>query len=57
VMKFDGEGHVRMVFGRYRKPGDSVPPPHPARAACAIPTCCCSTGPPTSPSRPTAIST
>jgi DNA-binding beta-propeller fold protein YncE len=29
VMKMDSEGHVRMVLGRKRKPGMSVPPPHP----------------------------
>ena len=29
VMKMDSEGHVRMVLGRKRKPGTSVPPPHP----------------------------
>jgi DNA-binding beta-propeller fold protein YncE len=29
VMKMDREGHVRMVLGRYRKPGDAVTPAHP----------------------------
>jgi DNA-binding beta-propeller fold protein YncE len=29
VMKMDAEGHVRMVLGRSRKPGATVPPPHP----------------------------
>ena len=29
VFKMDAEGHVRMVLGRYRKPGDSVTPPQP----------------------------
>ena len=29
VFKMDTEGHVRMVLGRYRKSGDSVPPPQP----------------------------
>ena len=29
VFKMDTEGHVRMVLGRYRKPGDSVPPLRP----------------------------
>jgi len=29
VMRLDAEGHVKMVLGRYRKPGDSVTPAHP----------------------------
>jgi DNA-binding beta-propeller fold protein YncE len=28
VMKMDSEGHVKMVLGRFRKPGDSVTPAH-----------------------------
>jgi DNA-binding beta-propeller fold protein YncE len=29
VMKMDSEGHVKMVLGRFRKPGDAVTPDHP----------------------------
>jgi DNA-binding beta-propeller fold protein YncE len=29
VMKLDSEGHVTMVLGRFRKPGDTLPPPSP----------------------------
>ncbi len=29
VMKMDSEGHVKMVLGRFRKPGDTVTPEHP----------------------------